>query len=133
MKISRQAQKEGNTLFNLCKTNSELDAQKVLKAVDLLIEKKPRSWCPILVHLKNRVRLELTCKTVTVESAIELTESEKTQISATIQRDYPNAPLSFVFRTVANLLGGLKVQIGWKVFDSTVRTRLESILNPSNL
>ena len=80
-------------------------------------------------HLKNRVRLEVARRTVHVQSAVSLDEQEREKISQTIRTAAPDSPLEFKFSESPKLLGGLRIQNGWKVLDASLKARLESILN----
>lgn len=128
MKISKQTQSQANILFNACKTLGTLDSRRALLAIDLLIEKRPRAWRAILEHLKKRIRLEMARRAVHVQSAVILNEYERENISGVIRKTAPGTPLDFRFSESAELLGGLRVQIGWKVLDASLKARLESIL-----
>lgn len=128
MKISKQTQRQANILFNACKTLGTLDSQRSLLVVDLLIEKRPRAWRAILEHFKKRIRLEMARREVHVQSAILLSGSEREKISEVIRTTSPDTPLDFKFSESPELLGGLRVQIGWKVLDASLKARLESIL-----
>jgi|SRR5574344_1580850 F0F1-type ATP synthase delta subunit len=128
MKISKQTQRQANILFNACKTLGTLDSRRALLAIDLLIEKRPRAWRAILEHLKKRIRLEMACRAVHVQSAVILNEYERENISGVIRKTAPGTPLDFRFSESSELLGGLRVQIGWKVLDASLKARLESIL-----
>ncbi len=128
MKISKQTQRQANILFNACKTLGTLDSQRALLAIDLLIEKRPRAWRSILEHLKKRIRLEMARRAVHVQSAVLLNEYEREKISGVVRTTAPDTPLDFKLSESHELLGGLRVQIGWKVLDASLKARLESIL-----
>ena len=67
-------------------------------------------------------------RTVQVQSAVLLNDYERESISGVIRKTAPEIPLDFRFSESAELLGGLRVQIGWKVLDASLKARLESIL-----
>ena len=127
MKIPKQAQRQANILFKACTANGVVDFKKVLLLIDLLLEKKPREWKFIAEHIKMRVRLEKHKRTVQIQSAIKLDEAQKKNIIRSIQQNN-NQPLDFVFSVHPEILGGLRIQIGWQVLDASIRAKLESIL-----
>jgi ATP synthase F1 delta subunit len=128
MKIPKQAQRQANSLFNACSVNGVPDFQKALQAIDLLLEKRPRGWRQIVEHLKKRIRLEADKRAVLVQSAAPLDEAQQAEITRSIRERNPDRPLEFNFAVVPELLGGLRVQIGWQVLDASIRSRLESLL-----
>ncbi|MBR5605369.1 MAG: F0F1 ATP synthase subunit delta [Verrucomicrobia bacterium] len=128
MRIPKQAQRQADSLFKACSVSGVPDFQKVLQAIELLISERPRGWRQIAEHLKKRTRLELARRTVCVQSAAPLDEAQQTEITRSIRARHPGLPLEFNFAVIPELLGGLRVQIGWKVLDATIQSRLESLL-----
>lgn len=128
MKIPKQAQKQANALFQVCKVKGIVDFQRALLAIELLVTKRPRGWRFIVEHLKNRVRLESAHRTVKVQSAIPLDETQRTEVSRVISGENPSLPLEFEYQTNPALLGGLRIQVGWNVLDASIRAKLERII-----
>ena len=63
---------------------------------------------------------------VKVVSAIDLNEQQTEQLKSTLKQSMKVEPV-LEMRTDPDILGGLIVQIGDRVFDSSVRTRLNSL------
>ena len=63
---------------------------------------------------------------VKVVSAIDLNEQQTEQLKSTLKQSMKVEPV-LEMRTDPEILGGLIVQIGDRVFDSSVRTRLNSL------
>ena len=72
-------------------------------------------------ELHNRVR-------IVVRSAVPLTDEQREQLKATA-RDYYRTEPVLVEQINPDLLGGLQVQIGDRLIDLTVRSRLQDIRN----
>jgi F-type H+-transporting ATPase subunit delta len=65
---------------------------------------------------------------VLVRSAVALSAEQQTEIRKTLSETLRQEPV-LVLRTDPELLGGLVVQVGDKVYDTSVRSRLESLRN----
>jgi F-type H+-transporting ATPase subunit delta len=63
---------------------------------------------------------------VRVSTAVELTDAQKADLTATLAGMLKQTPVLDV-RVAPDLLGGMVVQIGDRVIDTSVRTRLETI------
>ena len=126
MKISKQARRDGKTLFNTCKVNGTLDEGRVKQAVSAVIAKKPRGYVAILSHFQRLVKLDLERRTARVENAVEtvpaLMESIKTNLT---QRYGPG--LNVQFSVNKELIGGLRIKVGSDVYDGSVKARLAEL------
>jgi F-type H+-transporting ATPase subunit delta len=65
---------------------------------------------------------------VTVRSAVPLDDAQQADIRKTLSESLHKEPV-LQLRTDPELLGGLIVQVGDKVYDTSVRTRLETLRN----
>lgn len=63
---------------------------------------------------------------VTVRSAVPLSDAQQADLRKTLADSLRKEPV-LVLRTDPELLGGMVVQVGDKVYDSSVRTRLETL------
>jgi len=63
-----------------------------------------------------------------VTTAIELSDSEKEQFRQKLRQKYGEG-LEFQFNIDASIVGGVVVQVGDKIIDGSVATRLESMSN----
>jgi len=126
MKISKQARRDGKSLFNTCKVNGVLDENRVRQTVSAVINQKPRGYVAILSHFQRLVKLDVERRTARVENAVESSPALMESIKAQIARRYgPN--LDVQFRTNPELIGGIRVQVGSDVFDGSVRARLNDL------
>ena len=65
---------------------------------------------------------------VRVRSAVPLTDAQQNALKGTLKQSLNKEPILNV-RVEPELLGGLIVQVGDRVYDTSVRTRLESLRN----
>ena len=103
-----------------------MDADRVRRAVRLLIEKKPRGYHGILQHLQRLVKLDEASRSARVESAVALTEAQQQSVRESLVR-LKGGEVTVEFAENAGLIGGMRVKIGDDVFDGSVKTRLTSL------
>ena len=128
MKINKQARRDGKTLFRSCLVSGRLDEGRVRTAVDSVLDKKPRGYLAALHHFLRLVKLEVQRRTATVESSMTLEPDLQGQIQDRLASVYGEG-LSIRFADNPTLIGGLRVQVGSDVYDSTVRSRLNGLVD----
>ncbi len=126
MKLTKEGRKLSKQLFRESFTGGALDAVKVSKVTDLVIKARPRQYISVLQELARLIRLEAAKRHATIESATELDGAEKADITRTIQGKY-GADVTTEFKTNAELIGGLRIQVGSSVLDASVRSRLDQL------
>lgn len=126
MQISKQEQRQARELFRSCLVSGVLDEGRVRQAVNLLIERKPRGYVPILARLHRLVKLDVAKRTVHVENAVETTPAQMAGIQAGLQGHY-GAGLEIHYATNPALIGGMRIQVGSDLYDGSVKTRLEKL------
>jgi len=126
MKISKQARRDGKTLFNTCRVNGVLDENRVRQAVRSVIAEKPRGYVATLSHFHRLVKLDLERRTARVESAAPLPEEITTTVKAELAWRY-GQDLNVSFGVNRELIGGLRVKVGSDVYDGSVRARLNEL------
>ena len=126
MKISKQARRDAKQLFRSCLANGLLDENRARQTVQQVIAGKPRGYLPILTHFQRLVKLDVARRTARIESAIEPPETLRTAVQANLARRY-GPGLSVSFAGNADLIGGLRVQVGSDVYDGSVRARLAEL------
>jgi F-type H+-transporting ATPase subunit delta len=126
MKISKQARRDGKTLFNTCRVNGLLDEDRVRQTVSAVIAQKPRGYVGILEHFQRLVKLDIERRDARVESAAPLTDELATSVKAELAWRY-GQNLNVSFAVNKDLIGGLRVKVGSDVFDGTVRARLDAL------
>lgn len=126
MKISKQARRGAKQLFKSCLRDGQLDDDKVRRAVNALIEAKPRGYLAVLAHLRRLVKLQVQRRTVLVETVVALEREQSQRLREQLEKRYgPGLRFEFVQRP--ELIGGVRVQVGSDVYDGTIRARLEEL------
>ena len=126
MKISKQARRDGKTLFNICRVDGVLDESRVRQAVSSVIAQKPRGYLATLSHFQRLVKLDIERRTARVESAAPLPDELATSVKAELAWRYgQNLNVSFVVNK--DLIGGLRVKVGSDVYDGSIRARLNEL------
>jgi F-type H+-transporting ATPase subunit delta len=126
MKISKQARRDGKTLFSNCRVSGVLDENRVRQTVTAVIAQKPRGYVGILTHFQRLVKLDIERRTARVESATQLSDSLVTAVKANLAQRYGQG-LDVGFIVNPALIGGLRVKVGSDVFDGSVRARLNEL------
>ena len=126
MKTSKQARRDAKQLIKACRVAGALDEAKVRQVVQQVIASKPRGYVATLSHFQRLVKLDLDQRTARVESPVPLTEPQQGAIKSNLARRYAG-DLIFDFVQNAELIGGLRVQVGSDVFDGSVQARLAEL------
>ncbi len=126
MKISKDTQARARRLLRLC-----LDEQSILREDTVrliaarLLASKPRNYLPLLQAFSDLVKLEVKKHTAIIRSAVELTDSEKQEITARLQEK--KAGLHFQWEVDPSLIAGFIVQVGDDRTDASVLSRLNRL------
>jgi F-type H+-transporting ATPase subunit delta len=126
MKLSKESRRLSKDLLRASFTNGLLDGSKISKVTDTVIQSKPRNYIGVLKEFSRLIRLEVAKRHAVIESAADLSDGEKSKITATIQSKY-GADISTEYRVNPTLIGGLRVQVGSNVLDASVRSRLDRL------
>jgi F-type H+-transporting ATPase subunit delta len=126
MTTKRQARREAKCLFRLCFVNGRLDETRVRRVAQSLAEAGRRGARPMLQHFIRLVRLEQARHTANIESATALTPDLRSEIEANLTRRY-GWGLKVAYAERPELIGGVRIQVGSDLFDSSVRTALATL------
>jgi F-type H+-transporting ATPase subunit delta len=126
MKISKQARRDAKQIFRICLVNGLLDENRARQVVQQVIAQKPRGYMAILTHFQRLVKLDVARRAARIESAIELPENLRAGVQASLARKYGSG-LTVSFAQNADLIGGLRVQVGSDVYDGSIRARLAGL------
>jgi F-type H+-transporting ATPase subunit delta len=126
MKGTKQSRRLAKQLFKSCQVDDRLNADRVRKAVRLLIEQKPRGYFGILQHLQRLVKLDEANRTARVETAVALGQAQQQDVRNSLNR-LKDGDMTVEFATNPGLIGGMRVKIGDDVYDGSVRTRLTAL------
>ena len=126
MKITKQAKREAKQLFRYCLVNGFLDEDRVRNMLQHVAVAGHRNSSAILAHFRRLVKLDLARRTATVESAVPLPPDLLAALEALLTRRYgPGLTAAFVHRPA--LIGGMRIQVGSDVYDSSVRAALAAL------
>jgi F-type H+-transporting ATPase subunit delta len=123
MKISQQARRQARELLRSCLKSGQLDEGRVRLAAQKLLELRPRGYLAILIEFYRRVKLEVWRRTARVESAVPL----PSELQAVFQNRLINLygpGLYISFSVNPALIGGVRIQVGWDIYDGSVQGRL---------
>ena len=126
MKGTKQSRRLAKQLFKSCQVDDRLNADRVRKAVRLLIDQKPRGYFGILQHLQRLVKLDEASRSARVESAVALGQAQQQDVRNSLKR-LKGGDVTVAFATNPGLIGGMRVKIGDDVYDGSVRTRLTAL------
>ena len=126
MKITKQAKREAKQLFRYCLVNGLLDENRVRSVVQHLVARGRHDSAVIISHFKRLVKLDLARRTATVESAAPLPPDLQAAIEAGLTRRY-GPGLTTAFAQRPELIGGMRIQVGSDVYDSSVRAALAAL------
>jgi len=125
MRITRDARTIAKRLFLLCRKDGKLDEASLRLVVAEIAAKKPRNYLAILTRIARLVEIDLNARSAVVESATQLADNGK-QILAALNAEFPNLADSKV-EVKPELLGGLKVRVGSRVWDTSISGRLAEL------
>ncbi len=123
---TRRAKREANQLFRLCQVQELVDENRVREVVKRLITADYRECPAILTHFLRLVRLNRAQHVANIESAIPLSQDMQAAIEDGLHRRY-GTPLIAGFVHRPSLIGGMRVRVGWNVYDSTVLAGLDAL------
>lgn len=126
MKISKQARRDGKSLFRACFVNGQLDGARVRAAVAKVVEVKPRGYVGVLNQFQRLLKLHVESRQVRVENAVETSPDQMRGIEAGLARRYgPGLDIKYWINPA--LLGGLKIRVGSDVYDGSIQARLAAL------
>jgi F-type H+-transporting ATPase subunit delta len=126
MKITKQARRDGKSLFRICLVDGRLDEARVRDTVRRVIEGKPRGYLRTLTHFQRLLKLHLDSRRARIENAVESSPELMTSVQTALTNRYGQG-LDVSFWINPELLGGLKIRVGSDVYDGSVKARLESL------
>ncbi len=126
MITSRQARRDAQRLWRLCLVNSQPDASRVRDAVEGLLQ-SPRAAAPaVLPHFLRLVRVESARRVARVETALALEAADRLAVRNAIVRKYGRS-VETSFLVDPSLIGGMRLTVGSRQYDGTIRARLHVI------
>lgn len=126
MRNTKRIQRDAKRLFRLCITNGFLDENRVRLVVETLLQNDRSESLSLLAQFLRRVEFETDLHTAIVESATPLSVEFQDKVRVGLNKTYGQG-LSIGFREIPNLLGGMRIKIGWDVYDGSVKARLADL------
>jgi F-type H+-transporting ATPase subunit delta len=126
MKAKRKVRQAARRLFRLCLTGSVLDDARAREVAQHVATSGRRMAPLVLVEFLRLIRLNRGRFTAVVESTVPLTDSLRDRLQADLVRAHGPA-LQTSFLENPALLGGLRIKVAGKVYDGSVRARLQAI------
>jgi len=126
MRITKRARQEARELFRGCIVNNLLDEDRVRRTVHYVVAAGRHDGPAILAHFRQLLKLELARRTATIESATPLPADVRVAVEAGLTRLY-GPGLSTALAERPALIGGLRIQVGWDVYDNSVQARLDTL------
>lgn len=129
MKLKKTGRILSRKLFLLCLGHGKGKVAEdcVFAVVDALLEKKPRQYLQILRELLRRIRSALANSQARVQSAMPLSARERSLVRKRLMSFFCNKDLEVWFEDSAEVLGGLRIQIGSEVWDGTILSHLRHV------
>jgi F-type H+-transporting ATPase subunit delta len=123
VKVKKAGRILSRKLFLLCLNRGKVVEGCVFAVVDALIKEKPSQYLQILRELTRRIRLALADSQARVQSAVPLSSRERSLVKEKLTSFY-DKDLEVQFEDDAEVLGGLRIQIGSEIWDGTVLSYL---------
>ena len=94
----------------------------------VLLEKKHFAELPgILEYFIHEAKEALKIGVVSVESAVPLTDAQKQAIEEKLKQSTSYVTLEMDYKTDESLIGGMRIRIGDRLLDTSLRTKLSEL------
>lgn len=87
MKIGKDTQNAARRLFRLCMDGNAVAEDRVRLIARKIAERKPRNYAALLKAFSGMVGYAVKSRTATIQSAVPLTEEERSLIQAKLEPD----------------------------------------------
>lgn len=126
MKSSTRTRRAARRLFHLCTVDGRIDEARARATVRRIATSGRGRSLPILSDFLRLVRIDLSRRTALIESAEELPDDVRQDVSARLTGTY-GAGLKTNFVVNPALVGGMRIKVGSDVYDGSVRARLAAL------
>jgi F-type H+-transporting ATPase subunit delta len=126
MKITKKAKREAKQLYRFCLLKGVLDENRARQVAPRLLATGERDCLPILSHFLRLVKLDCAQHAATIESATPLPDDLQSIVQTKLAHRY-GLGLTMAFARRPELIGGMRIQVGFDVYDGTVRAALEAL------
>ena len=105
--------------------DGRLDNDRLRTVANEIEQKKPRHYVQMLKFITRLTKLEVARHHAIVDSADELSETQRKEISSNLVKKF--GPITTEFRHSPALIGGLRIKLGSNVWDGSIQSRLETL------
>jgi F-type H+-transporting ATPase subunit delta len=126
MASNQQAKRKAKQLFRLCLVQDSLDENRVRQVVQRVATAGRRDCPAILGYLYRLVRLDRAQHSANIESATPLAGDLQAAVERSLTRRY-GSELVTSFAHLPSLIGGMRIQVGFDVYDDSVLAGLEAL------
>lgn len=126
MKIGKDTQNAARRLFRLCLDGNTVAEDRVRLIARKIAERKPRNYEALLAAFSRMVEYAVKSRTATIQSAVPLTEEERSRIQTKLAAKYGDG-LYYNWEVAPDLLGGVHIQVGDDVKDGSVRSKIDRL------
>lgn len=126
MKIGKDTQNAARRLFRLCLDGNTVAEDRVRLIARKIAERKPRNYEALLAAFSRMVEYAVKSRTATIQSAVPLTEEERSRIQTKLAARYGDG-LYYNWEVAPDLLGGVRIQVGDDVKDGSVRSKIDRL------
>ena len=96
--------------------------------LDIIVSKERyKELNAIFDYFTDRVKKQKKIGVAYVTTAVELSESQKSAVTARLLETGGFREMEMHYRTDSSLIGGMVIRIGDRVLDSSIRTKLDSL------
>jgi len=122
----QQIRRAAKRLFRWCRVNGDFDQQRARRVTELILSGRRRGYVSLLSEFGRLLKLELSRHQASVQSAKPLSADLQTRIRGHLQSVY-GPDVGTEFHQKAELIGGIRIQIGSDVYDNSVRSKLTAL------
>lgn len=119
-----QLRRKAKALFRACLIEGKLDDHRARTVVSHIVDSKKRGYIALLAEFTRLLGLERSRHTATVQTAVALRPDLQRRVVGELVAAYGQA-LKTQFMQSADLIGGMRIQVGSDVFDGSVKARLD--------
>ena len=126
MRTGKQIAREAKKLFRLCLVRGRTDQERARQVVRTILAERRRGYLDVLHQFERLLRLEQERHSARVDCAVPSTPELESDVRHRIESRYgPGIATEFVHN--ANLIGGMRVQVGSDVYDGSILSALTAL------
>ncbi len=126
MRTTKRNTRVARRLYRLCLVDGLLDESRARLVVQRILESQQHDAVAILGHFARLVRLDRERHTAHIESAVPLPAELRATLEADIAQWFGRG-VDAEFIENRDLIAGVRMRVGSRIYDGSVRGRLEAI------